>query len=65
LRDGRLVAANEARSMILGAIALLVYAALLSWSLLRFRVGAFRVAFPALLLWLGVAAGLWYAILAV
>ena len=62
LTEGKLVASIEARSMILGAAALLVYATLLSYLLLRYRLGAFQVAFPALLLWLGVAIGLWYAV---
>lgn len=57
------VAATEARSMILGAAALLVYAAMVAYVLLRFRLAALPVAFSGLLLWLGVATGLWYAIL--
>jgi len=63
LTEGKEIAATEARSMILGAAALLAYAAMLSYLLLRFRVGAFRVALPGLLLWVGMAVGLWYAIL--
>jgi ABC-type xylose transport system permease subunit len=63
LHDGRAVASVEARSMIIGAIALLIYAASLSWLVLRFRLPSFPVFLPGLLLWLGVAVGLWYAFL--
>jgi hypothetical protein len=60
MRDGKQYAAIEGRSMILGAIALLVYAATVSYILLRFRRAALPVAMFLLLLWIGVATGLWY-----
>jgi hypothetical protein len=57
---GKGIAITEARSMILGAIALLVYAAFVSRILLHFRVQASRITLGGLLLWLGAAIGLWY-----
>lgn len=60
LKNGKQYAAVEARSMILGAIALLVYAAAVSYVLLRFKLSALPVTIMMLFLWLGVATGLWY-----
>jgi hypothetical protein len=60
LKNGKHYAAVEARSMILGAIALLVYAAAVSYVLLRFKLSALPVTIMMLLLWLGMATGLWY-----
>jgi hypothetical protein len=60
LKEGKQYAAVEARSMILGAIALLVYAAAVSYVLLRFKLPAFPVTLMLLIFWLGVATGLWY-----
>jgi len=56
---GKGVAAVEARSMIIGALALLVYAALVSHALLRFRVPALKTSLAALLVWLAAAVALW------
>jgi hypothetical protein len=56
-------ASVEACSMIVGAVALLVYAWFVSWSIMRYRLHALRVAMPALLVWLGVATALWYVVL--
>ncbi|MCU1271874.1 MAG: hypothetical protein JWN74_3168 [Acidobacteriaceae bacterium] len=60
LKNGKQYAAVEARSMILGAIALLVYAAAVSYVLLRFKLSALPVTIMKVFLWLGVATGLWY-----
>lgn len=60
LKEGRQYAATEARSMILGAVALLVYAVVTSYVILRFRFTSMPVMLIGLLLWLGVASGLWY-----
>jgi hydrogenase-4 membrane subunit HyfE len=57
---GKGVAATEARSMILGAIALLLYAALVSRLLLRWRSTALKISLASLLVWLAAAVGLWY-----
>jgi hypothetical protein len=64
LLNTKQTASLEARSMILGAAALLLYALTVSYFLLRFRLAARGVCLSALLLWLGAALGLWYAILA-
>ena len=60
MKDGKQYAAIEARSMILGAIALLAYAPAVSYVLLRFRKPALPVVLVLLLLWMSVATGLWY-----
>lgn len=60
MKEGKQYAAIEGRSMILGAIGLLAYAATVSYVLLRFRRPALPVALVLLLLWMGVASGLWY-----
>jgi len=57
--EGRAIAATEARSMIIGAVALFVYAAVFSCLVLRFRLRSLPVFLPGLLLWLGLATGLW------
>lgn len=61
--EGSAIAATEARSMIIGAVALFTYAAVLSWMVLRFRLPSLPVFLPGLLLWLGVAIGLWQVVL--
>lgn len=63
LAEGKEVAAIEARSMVLGAVALFIYAASLSWLVLRFRLPSLKVFLPGLLLWMAVAVGLWYMVL--
>lgn len=60
LKQGKQYAATEAHSMVLGAMALLLYATTLSYLLLRFRFSALPVALMGLLLWMAVASGLWY-----
>jgi len=65
LMQGTATGATEARSMILGAAALFVYAFVMSRIMLRFRPPALSVFLPGLLLWLVVAVGLGYAILGV
>lgn len=62
LHEGHRVASIEAQSMIIGAIALLIYATSLSWLVLRFRLPSLFVFLPGLLLWLGAAVGLWYTL---
>jgi len=59
-KQSTLIAATEAESMIVGAIALMGYALFVSRVVMRHRISALRVALPALLLWFGLAAGLWY-----
>lgn len=60
MKEGKPYAAVEARSMILGAIALFAYALGVSCTLLRFRLSALPVALVSLIFWMGVATGLWW-----
>jgi hypothetical protein len=53
----------EGRSMMGGAIALLVYSQLLSWMLMRHRYSSFLVEPVAILLWFGTAFGVWFVAL--
>lgn len=61
--NGRLYAATEARSMVLGAIAFFVYASAASFLLMRYKPPALAVTFALLPLWLGVSLGLWAILL--
>jgi hypothetical protein len=58
--NGKAYAAFEARSMILGALAFLVYAFLVSWLLRRYRPAAMTAALGAMPVWFVVSLGLWY-----
>jgi uncharacterized protein DUF3147 len=58
-RDGKQYAALETRSMIAGAIALFVYAAVASWSMMRHNFRASVSASALLPLWMATAFGLW------
>ncbi len=64
LHHGRAYAAEEARSMALGAVAFLVYAAIAAILMLRKKYQATPVALLLLLVWLALALGLWYVVLA-
>jgi hypothetical protein len=63
-KNGPQYATIEARSMILSAVAFLVYASCLSWTLMRRPHGALAVSFSLFIVWAVVAFGLWYATLA-
>jgi uncharacterized membrane protein (GlpM family) len=52
--------AFEARSMLLGALAFLIYAFLVSWLLRRYRPAAMVAALGAMPVWFVVSLGLWY-----
>lgn len=58
--NGRAYAAYEARSMVLGAVAFLVYAFLVSWLLRRYRPAAMTAALGAMPVWFMVSLGLWF-----
>ena len=58
--EGSSYAASEARSMMAGAIAFLVYSHVVSWAIMRYRASSFLVASLSLTLWLGLAIGIWY-----
>jgi hypothetical protein len=57
--DGKPYAALEARSMIAGAIAMAVYAATVSWILLRFKPPSLAVTLIFLPVWFAVSFGIW------
>ena len=57
-KDGRMYASIEARSMIAGSVAFLVYAAAVSFALRRYSFGVLRVAVALLPLWFLVSFGL-------
>lgn len=63
MHEGSKAASLESRSMIMGAVALFVYALAMSYVILRFRAPALAISLSFLLLWLGAAIGLRYAIL--
>lgn len=60
---GHVYASIEVRSMILGAVAFLIYASIASRLMMRQKWPALPVTGLALLLWLGAALGLWFGFL--
>ncbi len=60
VQHGKDYAAIEARSMIFGAIAFLIYAAASSWVLMRLKTRALSTTVGLLPLWLGVSLALWF-----
>jgi hypothetical protein len=60
VQHGKEYAAIEARSMVFGAIAFLVYAAVASWLLMRFKTRALATTVGLLPLWLGVSLAFWF-----
>lgn len=62
-QHGRGYASVEGRSMVLGAVAFLVYASLVSMLLTREKWPVLPVTGVALLVWVGCALGLWYGLL--
>ena len=61
--DGAAYASGEARSMMAGAVALFVYASLVSWVLMRYKSKALWVTLCTVPAWFAVAFGLWCALL--
>jgi Protein of unknown function (DUF3147) len=59
-KNGRDYAATEARSMLGGALAFIVYALCVSWLMLRYRKSAWLVTLACLPLWLVTALGAWW-----
>jgi hypothetical protein len=53
-------AAIEARSMIAGAIAIFIFASLVSWILMRYPFRALWATLVAMPVWFAVAFGLWH-----
>lgn len=61
-QHGKAYTAYEARSMILGAAAFLVYAATTSWVLRQRKLSAFRSTIVLMPIWFGLSLGLWAVI---
>ena len=59
-KNGHAYAALESRSMMLGAVAFLVYAASVSWALRRYRVSALGASIGLLPVWFLVSFFLWH-----
>lgn len=62
-KDGHPYAALEGRSMILGAVAMAAYAWVVAMILFRARHNTLLVTSVSLVVWLGVALGLWSVLL--
>ena len=62
-KQGKTYAAMEARSMLAGAAALLVYCCIVTWLLKRDHLRALAATTSAGFVWFVVAFGLWYAFL--
>lgn len=60
---GNAYASLEARSMMLGAVAFFLYASVVSRVLMHRKLPTLPVTCGLLMLWLGSALGLWYAVL--
>jgi hypothetical protein len=58
-RDGHAYAALEARSMIAGALAFFLYAAAVSWVLMRYKPPALAASVALLPVWFGTSFALW------
>jgi Protein of unknown function (DUF3147) len=57
--NGKQYAAIEARSMMLGALAFFLYAAVVSWALLRFKGSTLKTTLALMPLWLVMSVGVW------
>jgi hypothetical protein len=58
-KDGKAYAAQEAKTMLLGSAAFLVYASLVSFVLRRYRPGTFIAAIALLPVWFALSLGSW------
>lgn len=62
MKDGKVYASLEARSMILGTIAFCAYAYIVSRLLIRRRLPALTTTASAMVVWFACAFGLWYVV---
>jgi len=62
-QHGKDYAAIDARSMVLGAAAFVLYASVASWLLMRFKLRALTATVGLLPLWFGASLALWFFIL--
>jgi len=60
IADGKEYASIEARSMVAGAVAFLVYASVTSRILMRYKPRAMTATLALMPVWLGVALGIWF-----
>jgi hypothetical protein len=58
-RSGKTYAATEARSMILGAVAFLLYAACVSWVMMRWNPSALKATLALTPVWFAASLGMW------
>ncbi len=58
-QEGKVYAALECRSMMLGAVGFFVYALLVAWVLRRYRAGALIASLTLLPIWFVLSLGLW------
>ena len=63
LTEGKLYASTEARSMIGGAAAFLVYASVSRWLLMKPGLHAALVTTAGIAIWIAVSLGIWLAVL--
>jgi uncharacterized membrane protein (GlpM family) len=63
LKDGKPYASLESRSMIVGALSLLLYSALCGYLLRKYKIHAATASIPGLALWLLCALGAWAVLL--
>ena len=63
LSEGKFYAAAELRSMIVGAIALFVYAFIIIQLIMRFKLHAVSASISAIPAWLVCAIGVWFLLL--
>ncbi|HEX3570336.1 MAG TPA: DUF3147 family protein [Acidobacteriaceae bacterium] len=61
-RNGKVYAAVEARSMILGALAFLLYAACASWVMMRWNRPALKATLVLAPVWFAASLGVWMLI---
>jgi hypothetical protein len=61
--EGKLYAAAESRSMIVGAVALLIYAVLVIQLIMKFKLHAASASIGAIPVWLLCAIGTWFLML--
>ena len=61
--DGRSYAATEARSMIAGAFAMLVYASVVLWVMFKYKPPALLISTSLIAAWLVTSFGIWFLVL--
>ncbi len=63
MKEGKLFAAAEARSMIFGAIAMCCYSIAAMRLMMKYKLGAAPAAISAVAVWMACAIGTWYVLL--